>query len=171
MSNASRKPSVLFAVAAAAGIACASEKPVPSTDVAPLLAAVVRSVDSAVGRRDSLAIDPRILPTPSTARVKRSSTVWSEGELAASIGPRHPRLELGKMAFACPVVTPGCVATKELPIIVLATPMLARDTAVVEAVFAGRRPDDAVTEIRWLWFAVKKDNSWRVVKHTTLDRT
>lgn len=152
-----------------AGSACTSEKPVPPTDVAPVLAAVVAAVDSAVGIKDSLAVDPRILPPRSSWRRKQVATAWSEGELAATISPRHPRLELGKMAYTCPVATPGCVATKSLPVVALSMPVLERDTVVVEAKFAGRGADEMVSELHWIWFAVRKDSVWRVVKHATLD--
>jgi hypothetical protein len=167
-----RKLSSLLPIAAlTAATACASEKPLPPADIAPVLAAVVHAVDSAVGPKDSLAIDPRILLRPSTFGRKQVATAWSEGELAATISPRHPRLELGKMAFTCPVRTPGCVATKELPVLALSSPVLVRDTVMVEALYAGRNSDDRVNELHWLWFAVRKDSTWRVVKHTTLDRT
>ena len=157
--------------ALAAAAACGSEKALPPRDVAPVLAAVVHAVDSAVGPKDSLAIDPRVLLRQSAFGRKPESTAWSEGELAATISPRHPRLELGKMAFTCPVRTPGCVATKDLPVLALSAPVLVRDTVMVEALYAGRNSDDRVSELHWLWFAVRKDSAWRVVKHTRLDRT
>ena len=75
------------------------------------------------------------------------------------------------MAYTCPVTTPGCVATKSLPVVALSTPVLQRDTVVVEAAFAGRGSNDMVNEIRWLWFAVRKDKSWRVVKNSTGKQT
>jgi hypothetical protein len=163
----SRDWRLLLPIAAAAVVisACASEKPVAAVDVAPVLAAVVHAVDSAVGPKDSLAVDPRILPSRSTWRWKQVATAWSEGELAATISARHPRLELGKMAYTCPVATPGCVATKNLPVVALSMPMLRKDTAVVEAAFAGRGSDDMVNEVHWVWFAVRKDSSWRVVRN------
>ena len=165
-------PSLASIVVVAAVVsACASEKPVPPGDVAPVLAAVVHAVDSAVGPRDSIAIDPRILPRPSMLRRKPVSTAWSEGEPAAAISPRHPRLELGKMAFSCPVSSPECVATKELPVVALSMPVVRRDTVMVEARYAGRAADQMVNRVHWLWFAVKKDSAWTVVKHTALDQT
>jgi hypothetical protein len=171
MPNLSWRSFPLIVAIGVVSSACTSEKPVLPADVAPVLAAVVAAVDSAVGIKDSLAIDPRILPPRSHWRWKQVATAWSEGELAATINPRHPRLELGKMAYTCPVTTPGCVATKSLPVVALSTPVLQRDTVVVEAAFAGRGSDDMVNEIRWLWFAVRKDSSWRVVKHTTMKQT
>ena len=162
---------VAIAVLALVISACTPEKPVASRDVAPVLAAVVSAVDGAVAPFDSLAIDPRILPRPSIWRRREVSTVWSEGELAATISPRHPRLELGKMAFTCPVISPGCVATRNLPVLVLSMPVLRRDTVVVESAYASRGSGDMVNEIRSLWFAVRKDSSWRVVKHTTGKQT
>ena len=169
----SHKLSSLVPTAALAAMisACATEKPVPAADVAPVLAAVVHAVDSVVGPRDSVAIDPRILLRPAMWRRKPESTAWSEGQLAATISPRHPRLELGKMAFTCPVRTPGCVATKDLPVLALSTPVLVRDTVMVEAMFAGRTADEHVSELHWYWFAVRKDSSWRVVKHTRINQT
>ena len=79
--------------------ACASEKPVASADVAPVIAAVVAAVDTAVGLKDSLPIDPRILLRRTMWRRKPVTTAWSESELAATISPRHPRLELGMLAW------------------------------------------------------------------------
>ena len=173
MSNAYQRSLLPIIACAVVAVACSSAKPVPPADVAPVLGAVVRAVDSVVGQTDAFAIDPRILPTRSTrgAGRKQVSTVWSEGELSRAISPRHPRLDLGKMAFTCPVGTPGCVATKDRPVIVLSMPVLARDTAVVEARYANRSSDDMINEVHLAWFAVRKDSSWRVVKHTTLDKT
>jgi hypothetical protein len=171
MSNAYQRSLLPIIACAVVAVACSSAKPVPPADVAPVLGAVVRAVDSVVGQTDAFAIDPRILPTRSSLGRKQVSTVWSEGELSRAISPRHPRLDLGKMAFTCPVGTPGCVATKDRPVIVLSMPVLARDTAVVEARYANRSSDDMINEVHLAWFAVRKDSSWRVVKHTTLDKT
>src|SRR5262245_26941780 len=171
MAKLDRSSFVAIAVIAPILTACTPEKPVAGRDVAPVLAAVVSAVDSAVGAKDSLAIDPRILPRPSIWRRKPVATVWSESELAAAISPRHPRLELGKMAYTCPVITPGCVATRSLPVVALSMPVLQRDTVVVEAAYASRRSDDMVNEIHSLWFAVRKDSTWRVVRHRTGKQT
>ncbi len=171
MSNACRRSSLPVAVLAVVISACASEKPVAPADVAPVLAAVVHAVDSAVGPKDSLAIDPRILLRSTMWQRKAVITDWPEAHLAASINPAHPRLDLGMLAFVCPVRTPGCSATKQRPVLALGAPVLHRDTAVVEALYAGRGPDDRVNQMHWFWFAVRQRNSWRVVKHTTLDRT
>ena len=171
MSKAHGRSLLPIAVCVAMTAACASEKPVPPTDVAPVLGAVVHAVDSVVGPTDAFAIDPRILPSRSTFGRKQASTVWSEGELSRAVSPRHPRLDLGKMAFTCPVGAPGCVATKARPVIVLSMPVLARDTAIVEARYANRGSDDMINEVHLVWFAVRKDSSWRVVKHATIDRT
>ena len=171
MSNAYQRSLLPIIACAVVAVACSSAKPVPPADVAPVLGAVVRAVDSVVGQTDAFAIDPRILPTRSTLGRKQVSTVWSEAELSRAISPRHPRLDLGKMAFTCPVGAPGCVATKDRPVIVLSMPVLARDTAVVEARYANRSSDDMINEVHLAWFAVRKDSSWRVVKHTTLGKT
>ena len=171
MSNAYGRSLLPIAVCVVVAAACTSEKPFPPADVAPVIAAVVRAVDSLVGPTDAFAIDPRILPPRSTLGRKQVSTVWSEGELSRAISPRHPRLDLGKMAFTCPVIEPGCVATKDRPVIALSMPVLARDTAVVEARYANRGSDDMINKVHLVWFAVRKDSSWRVVKHTTLDQT
>lgn len=170
MSNAYRTLLPIAAIALVTS-ACAREKPVPPADVAPVLAAVVHAVDSAVGPKDSLAIDPRILLRPTMWRRKSAITDWPEANLATAINPRHPRLELGMLAFVCPVRAPGCSATKQRAVLALATPVLRRDTAVVEALYAGRGSDDTVNEVHWLWFAVRKDGAWRIVRHTTLGQT
>ena len=152
-------------------VACASERPVPSADVAPVVAAVVAAVDSAVGVKDSLPIDPRILLRRTMWRRKPVATAWSESQLAATISPRHPRLELGMLAFVCLVRAPGCAATRERAVLALSEPVLHRDTVLVETAYAARRRDDSINELHWLWFAIRKGGSWRVVKRTTLDRS
>lgn len=151
--------------------ACTAEKPVAPADVAPVLAAVVHAVDSVVGPNDSLAIDPRILLRPRMWRRAAVITDWPEANLAASINPTHPRLELGMLAFVCPVRTPGCSATKQRAVLALGAPELRQDTAVVEALYAGRAPDDRVKQLHWFWFAVRRRNAWRIVKHTMLDKS
>ena len=149
--------------------ACASEKPVAPADVAPVISAVVHAVDSVVGPRDSLAIDPRILLRPRMWRRAAVITDWPEGNLAAAINPSHPRLELGMLAFVCPVRRPECSATRQRAVLALGQPVLRRDTAVVEALYASRAPDDRVTQLHWLWFALRQSNSWRIVKRSRLD--
>ncbi|HEY6829040.1 MAG TPA: hypothetical protein VI259_19405 [Gemmatimonadaceae bacterium] len=163
---ASLLPAALLAVVISA---CASEKPVAPADVAPLLAAVVHTVDSVVGPRDTLAIDPRILLRPRMWRRGVVITDWPEANLAAAINPSHPRLDLGMLAFVCPVRTPGCSATRQRAVLALGEPVLHRDTAVVEALYASRGSDDRVTQLHWLWFALRQSNSWRIVNHSRLD--
>jgi hypothetical protein len=162
-------------VLAVVASACASEKPVAPADVPTVIAAVVHAVDSAVGPKDSLAIDPRMLLREnvfqSFFRRKQAITDWPEANLAATINPRHPRLDLGMLAFVCPVRTPGCSATRQRPVLALSAPMVKRDTAVVEALYAGRNSDDRIDQIHWLWFAIRQAGAWRVVKHTVLDRS
>jgi len=159
-------PAALLAVVISA---CASEKPVAPADVAPVLAAAARAVDSVVGPKDSLAIDPRILLRPRRWRRAAVITDWPEANLAATINPSHPRLELGMLAFVCPVRTPACSATRQRAVLALGEPVLHRDTAVVEALYASRGSDDRVTQLHWLWFALRQSNSWRIVKHSRLD--
>lgn len=151
--------------------ACSRDKPVPPADVAPVLAAVVHAVDSVVGPKDSLAIDPRILLRPAMWGRKPVITDWPEASLATAIGPGHPRLELGMLAFVCPVRAPGCSATKQRAVLALGAPMLQRDTAVVEALYAGRAADDRVNELHWLWYLVRRDGAWKIAKHTTMNGT
>ena len=167
------RPTTLLTIAVLSVVvaACAPETPVPPGDVAPMLAAVVHAVDSVVGPKDSLAIDPRILLRPTMWRRKPVITDWPQANLASVINAQHPRLELGMLAFVCPVRTPGCSATKARPVLALGTPVLQRDTALVETWYAARAPDDRVTELHWLWFIVRQKSGWRIVKHTTLARS
>jgi hypothetical protein len=168
--DASRISLIGSIVLASVCTGCKSPKPVPAADVAPVIAAVVSAVDSVVGPKDSLAIDPRILLPARNWRRKPVITDWPQADLVLAINPTHPRLDLGMLAFVCAVRTPGCSATRTRSVLALGMPTIDGETVRVEAIYAARRPDDSVTQIHWLWFAVRKDSVWRVVKHTTLDR-
>ena len=149
--------------------ACASQRPLPGSDVAPVLAAVVAAVDSAAGQKDTLAIDVRILP--GRRAWHGDGARWSQGELSAAISPRRPSLDSAKNALPCQVQDSGCSATTTRAVVALSRPVIERDTVVVEAMYGGRGSDHMISYVHFLWFLVNKGGAWRVVGHKTLDQT